>query len=153
MLFMKHKVFFLIKSCYVNMIFVGWWGKFFFDTKLLVFFFFFLLDLQSFITQDPRDRDFLVKNLKSFDVPVLNYMGDEGHAPLSFKLTKEVCDLGPKYVLQLKSPTILSSIFFFFYYFLISNHPIVIFFFDTKQMHSFGIYSWLDQVFNAPNAV
>ena len=91
-------------------------------------FFFFLLDLQSFITQDPRDRDFLVKNLKSFDVPVLNYMGDEGRAPLPFQLTKEVCDLGPKYVLQLNGPTILSSIFFF-YYFLISNHPIIIFFF------------------------
>ena len=152
MLFMKHKVFFLIKSCYVNMIFVGWWGKFFFDTKLLVFFFFFLLDLQSFITQDPRDRDFLVKNLKSFDVPVLNYTGDEGRAPLPFQLTKEVCDLGPNYVLQLNGPTILSSICFLFFW--KSNHLIShFFFFDTKQMHSIGIYSWLDQVFNAPNAV
>ena len=93
------------------------------------FFLIFLLDLQSFITQDPRDRDFLVKNLKSFDVPVLNYTGDEGRAPLPFQLTKEVCDLGPKYVLQLNSPTILSSIFFFNYYFLISNHLIIILFF------------------------
>ncbi|KAK7835531.1 structural maintenance of chromosomes protein 5 [Quercus suber] len=64
---------------------------------------------KSFITQDPRDRDFLVKNLKSFDVPVLNYTGDEGRAPLPFQLTKE--------------------------------------------MHSIGIYSRLDQVFNAPYAV
>ncbi|KAM2601544.1 hypothetical protein COP2_040892 [Malus domestica] len=31
---------------------------------------------KSFITQDSRDRDFLVKNLKSFDVPVLNYTGN-----------------------------------------------------------------------------
>ncbi|KAF3957734.1 hypothetical protein CMV_017286 [Castanea mollissima] len=64
---------------------------------------------KSFITQDPRDRDFLVKNLKSFDVPVLNYTGDEGRAPLPFQLTRE--------------------------------------------MHLIGIYSRLDQVFNAPNAV
>ncbi|KAL4600946.1 hypothetical protein ACB092_11G236600 [Castanea dentata] len=64
---------------------------------------------KSFITQDPRDRDFLVKNLKSFDVPVLNYTGDESRAPLPFQLTRE--------------------------------------------MHSIGIYSRLDQVFNAPNAV
>ena len=64
-------------------------------------------------------------------------MGDEGRAPLPFQLSKEVCDLGPNYVLQLNGPTILSLICFF----------------DTKQMHSFGIYSWLDQVFNAPNAV
>ncbi|MED6147298.1 hypothetical protein PIB30_042905 [Stylosanthes scabra] len=31
---------------------------------------------KSFITQDPGDRDLLVKNLKCFDVPVLNYAGD-----------------------------------------------------------------------------
>jgi hypothetical protein len=31
--------------------------------------------MQSFITQDPRDRDFLVNNLRNFDVPVLNYTG------------------------------------------------------------------------------
>ena len=78
-------------------------------------------------------------------------MGDEGRAPLPFQLTKEVCDLGPNYVLQLNSPTIFSSIFFFF--FGKSNHLIIICFFDTKQMHLIGIYSWLDQVFNAPNAV
>ena len=78
-------------------------------------------------------------------------MGDEGRAPLPFQLSKEVCDLGPNYVLQLNGPTILSSIFFFFW----GKVTILslICFFDTKQMHSFGIYSWLDQVFNAPNAV
>ena len=79
-------------------------------------------------------------------------MGDEGRAPLPFQLTKEVCDLGPNYVLQLNGPTILSSICFLFFW--KSNHLIShFFFFDTKQMHSIGIYSWLDQVFNAPNAV
>lgn len=31
--------------------------------------------MQSFITQDPRDRDFLVNNLRNYDVPVLNYTG------------------------------------------------------------------------------
>ncbi|KAH9303762.1 hypothetical protein KI387_008166, partial [Taxus chinensis] len=30
----------------------------------------------SFITQDPYDRDLLVKNLKPFDIPVLNYTGN-----------------------------------------------------------------------------
>ncbi|KAH9295863.1 hypothetical protein KI387_039451, partial [Taxus chinensis] len=31
---------------------------------------------KSFITQDPCDRDLLVKNLKPFDIPVLNYIGN-----------------------------------------------------------------------------
>ncbi|GLJ50077.1 hypothetical protein SUGI_1065100 [Cryptomeria japonica] len=31
---------------------------------------------KSFITQDSNDRDLLVKNLKSFDIPVLNYTGN-----------------------------------------------------------------------------
>ncbi|XP_062174170.1 structural maintenance of chromosomes protein 5 isoform X2 [Alnus glutinosa] len=64
---------------------------------------------KSFITQDPGDRDFLVKNLRSFDVPVLNYMGNEGRATLPFQLSEE--------------------------------------------MHSLGLYSRIDQVFDAPNAV
>jgi len=33
--------------------------------------------MQSFITQDPRDRDFLVNNLRNYDVPVLNYTGHD----------------------------------------------------------------------------
>lgn len=32
---------------------------------------------KSFITQDPRDRDFLVNNLRNYDVPVLNYTGHD----------------------------------------------------------------------------
>lgn len=31
--------------------------------------------MQSFITQDPHDRDFLVNNLRYYDVPVINYTG------------------------------------------------------------------------------
>ncbi|KAG6789486.1 hypothetical protein POTOM_005584 [Populus tomentosa] len=65
--------------------------------------------VQSFITQDPRDRDFLVRNLKSFDVPILNYVGD-------------------KY--RHKEP-----------------------FFISNEMRQLGIYSRLDQVFEAPDAV
>ncbi|KAJ6964611.1 hypothetical protein NC652_002761 [Populus alba x Populus x berolinensis] len=65
--------------------------------------------VQSFITQDPRDRDFLVRNLKSFDVPILNYVGD-------------------KY--RHKEP-----------------------FFISNEMRELGIYSRLDQVFEAPDAV
>ncbi|XP_031476493.1 structural maintenance of chromosomes protein 5 [Nymphaea colorata] len=32
---------------------------------------------KSFITQDSADRDFLVRSLTSFEIPVLNYVGDE----------------------------------------------------------------------------
>ncbi|KAF9665694.1 hypothetical protein SADUNF_Sadunf16G0150100 [Salix dunnii] len=65
--------------------------------------------VQSFITQDPHDRDFLVRNLKSFDVPILNYVRD-------------------KY--RHKEP-----------------------FFISNEMRELGIYSRLDQVFEAPDAV
>ncbi|KAJ8747043.1 hypothetical protein K2173_011297 [Erythroxylum novogranatense] len=64
---------------------------------------------KSFITQDPRDRDFLVRNLKSFDVPILNYVRDEHCHKESFHV--------------------------------------------SDQMHQLGIYSRLDHVFDAPDAV
>ncbi|XP_057990158.1 structural maintenance of chromosomes protein 5-like [Hevea brasiliensis] len=64
---------------------------------------------KSFITQGPIDRDFLVRNLKSFDVPILNYVRDEHH---------------------LKDPFQVS-----------------------EKMHELGIYTRLDQVFDAPDAV
>ncbi|PSS26478.1 Structural maintenance of chromosomes protein [Actinidia chinensis var. chinensis] len=63
---------------------------------------------KSFITQDPGDRDFLVKNLGSLDVPVINHMGESR-------------DAEPFHV--------------------------------SEEMHTLGIYSRLDQVFDAPNAV
>ncbi|CAN6485956.1 unnamed protein product [Victoria cruziana] len=48
--------------------------------------------LESFITQDPADRDFLVRSLASFDIPVLNYVGDErphrGPPEISDKMRK-----------------------------------------------------------------
>ncbi|KAG8646239.1 hypothetical protein MANES_10G136400v8 [Manihot esculenta] len=64
---------------------------------------------KSFITQDPVDRDFLVRNLKSFDVPILNYVRNEYH----FKDPFEV----------------------------------------SEKMNELGIYTRLDQVFDAPDAV
>ncbi|KAK6232571.1 hypothetical protein SCA6_002644 [Theobroma cacao] len=64
---------------------------------------------KSFITQDSSDRDFLVKNLQSFDVPILNYVRDESGRKAPFEI--------------------------------------------SKQMHELGIYSRLDQVFDAPTAV
>ncbi|KAH1032868.1 hypothetical protein J1N35_045042 [Gossypium stocksii] len=64
---------------------------------------------KSFITQDSGDRDFLVKNLQPFDVPILNYVREESGR---------------------KAPSEIS-----------------------KQMHELGIYSRLDQVFDAPAAV
>ncbi|KAF8398367.1 hypothetical protein HHK36_017294 [Tetracentron sinense] len=63
----------------------------------------------SFITQDSGDRDFLVKSLRSFDVPVLNYVGDRGCNKVPFEVSEE--------------------------------------------MRMLGIYSRLDQVFDAPSAV
>ncbi|XP_015573871.1 structural maintenance of chromosomes protein 5 isoform X2 [Ricinus communis] len=64
---------------------------------------------KSFITQDPTDRDVLVKNLKAFDVPILNYVRDESHPKEAFQV--------------------------------------------SEKMHELGIYSRLDQVFDAPHAV
>lgn len=34
---------------------------------------------KSFITQDPGDRDMLVRNMKAFDVPILNYVSNGEH--------------------------------------------------------------------------
>lgn len=64
---------------------------------------------KAFITQDPADRDFLFTNLRSFDVPVINHIGDE------------VCHRRPFQV--------------------------------TEEMRMLGIYSRLDQIFEAPHAV
>ncbi|MED6161368.1 hypothetical protein PIB30_060113 [Stylosanthes scabra] len=64
---------------------------------------------KSFITQDPDDRDLLVKNLKCFDVPVLNYTGDVDQRRGTFGI--------------------------------------------RNDMRALGIYSRLDQVFDAPIAV
>ncbi|CAI0404702.1 unnamed protein product, partial [Linum tenue] len=63
----------------------------------------------AFITQDPSDRDFLVKKLKGFDVPILNYVKNGSHGQQSFEVSRE--------------------------------------------MHELGIYSRLDQVFDAPDIV
>lgn len=63
---------------------------------------------KSFITQDPGDRDFLAKSLKSFDVPILNYVGEHR-------------DKEPFHI--------------------------------SEEMHNLGIYSRLDQIFDAPDAV
>ncbi|XP_022718609.1 structural maintenance of chromosomes protein 5 isoform X2 [Durio zibethinus] len=65
--------------------------------------------LESFITQDSGDRDFLVKNLQPFDVPILNYVRDESGRKAPFEI--------------------------------------------SNQMRELGIYSRLDQVFDAPTAV
>ncbi|TKY49621.1 Structural maintenance of chromosomes protein 5 [Spatholobus suberectus] len=64
---------------------------------------------KSFITQDSGDRDLLVKHLQFFDVPVLNYTGDDGH----------------------------------------QREPLEI----SEDKRALGIYSRLDQIFDAPIAV
>ncbi|XP_050212137.1 structural maintenance of chromosomes protein 5 isoform X2 [Mercurialis annua] len=63
---------------------------------------------KSFITQDPSDRDVLVKNLNTFDVPIINYTRENRH--------KEAFHI-------------------------------------SEKMLELGIYSRLDQVFDAPHAV
>ena len=46
--------------------------------------------LQSFITQDTGDRDYLVRNLRSFDVPILNYVGGNSSDRVPFQISEEV---------------------------------------------------------------
>ncbi|CAL5049785.1 unnamed protein product [Urochloa decumbens] len=64
---------------------------------------------KAFITQDASDRDYLVKNIGDYGIPILNYVDDK---------------------LQRKQPYNI-----------------------TPEMEQLGIYSRLDQVFNAPPAV
>ncbi|GAV75400.1 SMC_N domain-containing protein [Cephalotus follicularis] len=49
---------------------------------------------KSFITQDSGDRDFLVKNLRIFDVPVLNYVRGDSRHNESFQISEEMRALG-----------------------------------------------------------
>uniref|UniRef100_A0A251VFZ7 Uncharacterized protein n=1 Tax=Helianthus annuus TaxID=4232 RepID=A0A251VFZ7_HELAN len=63
----------------------------------------------AFITQDSADRDLLFRNLKSFDVVVINHVADGNRNPEPFNISQE--------------------------------------------MSSMGLYSRLDQVFDAPHAV
>ncbi|KAJ0809977.1 putative structural maintenance of chromosomes protein [Helianthus annuus] len=64
---------------------------------------------KAFITQDSGDRDLLFRNLKSFDVAVINHVADGNRNPEPFNISQE--------------------------------------------MSSMGLYSRLDQVFDAPHAV
>ncbi|WOK96810.1 structural maintenance of chromosomes protein 5 isoform X2 [Canna indica] len=49
---------------------------------------------KSFITQDSADRDFLVRNLKSYNVPILNYEGSRGSNIAPFHVSHEMQELG-----------------------------------------------------------
>eukprot|EP00252_Welwitschia_mirabilis_P000893 TRINITY_DN10890_c0_g1_i1.p1 TRINITY_DN10890_c0_g1~~TRINITY_DN10890_c0_g1_i1.p1 ORF type:complete len:1092 (-),score=272.58 TRINITY_DN10890_c0_g1_i1:474-3749(-) len=49
---------------------------------------------KSFITQDPSDRDMLVTNLKTFNVPVLNYTGDKESSNRALPVSDEMRRLG-----------------------------------------------------------
>ncbi|XP_044488999.1 structural maintenance of chromosomes protein 5 isoform X2 [Mangifera indica] len=49
---------------------------------------------KSFITQDAGDRDFLVRNLRLFDVPVLNYVSTESQHKEPVRITEEMRALG-----------------------------------------------------------
>uniref|UniRef100_A0A1J3CXP7 Structural maintenance of chromosomes protein 5 n=1 Tax=Noccaea caerulescens TaxID=107243 RepID=A0A1J3CXP7_NOCCA len=49
---------------------------------------------KSFVTQDSQDRDLLVRNLKRFDVPILNYVRDGGNQKDPFHITDHMRSLG-----------------------------------------------------------
>ncbi|KAL2927106.1 Structural maintenance of chromosomes protein 5 [Bienertia sinuspersici] len=49
---------------------------------------------KSFITQDPEDRDFLVKHMKPFDVPILNYVQSGERSRDSPWISEEMRKLG-----------------------------------------------------------
>ncbi|KAI0511750.1 hypothetical protein KFK09_012382 [Dendrobium nobile] len=49
---------------------------------------------KSFVTQDSSDRDFLVHNLKQYDVPILNYVGGRDANRSQFQITREMRELG-----------------------------------------------------------
>ncbi|KAM6595068.1 hypothetical protein CsatA_002771 [Cannabis sativa] len=49
---------------------------------------------KSFITQDPHDRDLLVKSLKPFDVPTLNYVANQRFSSDPFQITDQMRALG-----------------------------------------------------------
>ncbi|KAG6499372.1 hypothetical protein ZIOFF_039138 [Zingiber officinale] len=49
---------------------------------------------KSFITQDPEDRDFLVRNLKSCNVPILNYVENRGTNRMAFQVSNKMRELG-----------------------------------------------------------
>lgn len=46
--------------------------------------------MQSFITQDSRDRDLLANNLRHYDVPVLNYTGRDSQQKEPFEISADV---------------------------------------------------------------
>ncbi|XP_073049488.1 structural maintenance of chromosomes protein 5 isoform X2 [Primulina eburnea] len=49
---------------------------------------------KAFITQDSEDRDLLFRNLRSFDVPIINHVTNEGRYREPFELTDEMHALG-----------------------------------------------------------
>ena len=49
--------------------------------------------MQAFITQDSADRDYLFKNLRSFDVAVINHVADAGRTPEPLHISQEACDV------------------------------------------------------------
>ncbi|KAK1698997.1 hypothetical protein QYE76_015694 [Lolium multiflorum] len=51
---------------------------------------------KSFITQDASDHDFLVRKLKHYGVPVMNYTGDNIISCKPFNITPEMKELGIK---------------------------------------------------------
>ncbi|XP_055817901.1 structural maintenance of chromosomes protein 5 [Solanum dulcamara] len=48
---------------------------------------------KAFITQDAADRDFLFRNMRSFDVPIIN-VADESQSRVPFQITEEMRMLG-----------------------------------------------------------
>lgn len=72
------------------------------------------IDLQSFITQDEDDRDFLVKNLKSFNVPILNYVADGSRQREPFQISEKVSVTSPHFSIALELTLAIKFDFHFF---------------------------------------
>ncbi|XP_071690087.1 structural maintenance of chromosomes protein 5 [Rutidosis leptorrhynchoides] len=49
---------------------------------------------KAFITQDAADRDYLFKNLRSFDVAVINHVADERRNPEPLHISQEMSSIG-----------------------------------------------------------
>lgn len=64
----------------------------FVHSKKSIFIFLIFIKMQAFITQDSADRDYLFKNLRSFDVAVINHVADERRNPEELHISQQACE-------------------------------------------------------------
>lgn len=88
-----------------------------------------------------------MKNLNSFDVPVLNYTGDDSHQREPFQISEDVCFLEPFSFVSVEG---ILVIFFFFFPSLL----FIVYYFNrcellvsTPDLTKFLMLPWLLQRF------